>query len=115
MPKNSKTHQCHNACKPMLANRLHSILIGEKQPVNCEKCNDKLGYQYSDYMSLHYTSFHDSDGKYECGKYSESSKNKHLATTPYCINCGSKLKFKLIRTESEQTEKKQYPKNSYFV
>lgn len=113
--KNDNSTKISNASKPMLANRLPSIHIGEKQPVNCEKCNDKLGYQYSDYMSLHYTSFHDSDGKHEGGEYSESSRKKHLATTPYCINCGSKLKFKLIRTESEQTEKKQYSKNSYFV
>ena len=35
--------------------------------------------------------------------------------TPYCLNCGERLKFKLIRESIEELEKKKHHKNSYFV
>ena len=35
--------------------------------------------------------------------------------TPYCLNCGERLKFKLIRESIEELEKKKHDKNSYFV
>ena len=99
----------------MLANRLPSIFIGEKQPVECSNCESKEGYQYSDFMKLHYTTFHDKEGKHDGGTYSESSVILNKGITPYCLNCGERLKFKLIRESIEELEKKKHHENSYFV
>lgn len=77
------------------------IRINEPQPVPCDKCGGFEGYQYSDYMSLHYTSIHGADGEYEMGAYSDGCRMKNKARIPYCRNCGSKLKFRLIRGNGE--------------
>jgi len=80
---------------------MKKIKIGEPQPVDCNNCQSKEGYQYSDFMKLHYTIFHDSKGKYESGTYSDGCTMLNKAVTVYCINCGKKLKFKLIRENFE--------------
>ena len=77
------------------------IKINEPQPKPCPKCKEKHGYQYSDYMSVHYTSQHTADGKYEGGAYSDGCKMHHLAKNAYCSNCGTKLPFKLNRKSHE--------------
>ena len=94
---------------------MQRIKIGEIQPIECDNCQAKEGYQYSDYMNLHYTTFHDSEGKHEGGQYSEGCKQLNKATTPYCLNCGKRLKFKLIRETFEELEAKKYAKGSRFV
>ena len=40
-----------------------TIKIGDKQPVDCPKCKDKLGYRTSDYMKTHYYDFYGEDGE----------------------------------------------------
>lgn len=95
--------------------KMIQIKIGEQQPIECEICNFKYGYQYSDFMKVHYTVFHDSEGKHEGGAYSEGCTMLNKGITPYCTNCGHKLKFKLIRHDFEITEAKKYPKGSRFV
>ena len=109
---NPETATCDNN---VLANRLPTIFVGEKQPVKCDNCESKEGYQYYDFIKLHYTTFHDKDGKHDGGSYSESSVILNKGITPYCLNCGERLKFKLIREKIEELEKKKHHKNSYFV
>ena len=112
---NSVKDQNSTCDNNMLANRLPTIFIGEKQPVECDNCQSKEGYQYSDFMKLHYTTFHDKKGKHDGGSYSESAIILNKGITPYCLNCGERLKFKLIRESIEELEKKKHHKNSYFV
>ena len=51
------------------------------------------------------TSVHNADGTYSGGEYSEGvSLNK--SKTAYCVNCGTKLPFTLIR-EGEDVYKRQ--------
>jgi len=83
---------------------MQKIKVGENQPVDCNKCESKQGYQYSDFMSLHYTVFHNKNGAYEGGQYSEGAKILNKAITPYCCNCGKRLGFKLNREHSEILE-----------
>lgn len=77
------------------------IKINDPQPIDCPNCKSKEGYQYSDYMSVHYTSHHSSEGKYESGAYSDGCKMINQAKNAYCTNCGKKLPFKLIRKSFE--------------
>lgn len=65
-----------------------SIKVTEAQPLPCPYCNGFYGYQYSDLFRMSYTSVHNSDGTY----------------TAYCVNCGTKLPFTLIREGEEQVE-----------
>mgnify|MGYP000486467178 CR=1 FL=1 len=80
---------------------LPKIKIGEPQPVDCENCGDKMGYQYTDYGNIHYTIIHKPNGYYEMGAYSDGWKYLNQSVTPFCSNCGEKLKFKLIRLNGE--------------
>jgi hypothetical protein len=77
------------------------IKVNDPQPLPCPKCNAKEGYQYSDYISVHYTSHHSVDGKYEGGSYSSLCKMHNRAKSAYCLNCGTKLPFKLKRQDYE--------------
>jgi len=79
-----------------------SIKVGEPQPVPCDKCGDKYGYAYSDYMTVNYQSEHYPDGDFEQGSYSDFSRTINKGKTPYCSNCGCKLRFKLDRVDSEE-------------
>jgi hypothetical protein len=81
-----------------------SIKINEPQPKPCPKCNSFEGYQYSDYMTIHYTSFHSEVGKYDGGEYSAGSKILNKGKSAFCCNCGTRLPFKLIRTDSENVD-----------
>ena len=58
-----------------------SIKVTEAQPLPCPYCNGFYGYQYSDLFRMSYTS-----------------------KTAYCVNCGTKLPFTLIREGEEQVE-----------
>lgn len=73
------------------------INIGDPQPLPCAHCKVAHGYQYSDYISVHYTSFHENNGGYEGGEYSTGCKTLNKGNSAYCCNCGKKLSFKLIR------------------
>lgn len=77
------------------------IKINDPQPAPCPKCKELAGYQYSDYMSLHYTSFHSSSGVYESGQYSDVMKTLNLGKSAFCANCGHRLPFRLIRQPFE--------------
>ena len=90
------------------------IKIGENQPIDCENCQNKQGYMYSDLMRTHYTTYHQADGLHDGGSYSESSRIINNGVTPYCTNCGSKLNFKLIRENTEILKTKKYVSKSYF-
>lgn len=83
------------------------IKVGEKQPVPCDKCGYE-GYSYSDYMKIHYVSYHDAEGYYMEGAYSESTMIINNGVTPYCSNCGDRLKFKLIRIDREIVKEKTF-------
>ena len=73
-----------------------SIKITEAQPLPCPYCGGFYGYQYSDLFRMSYTSVHNSDGTYSGGEYSDGvSLNK--SKTAYCVNCGTRLPFTLIR------------------
>jgi DNA-directed RNA polymerase subunit N (RpoN/RPB10) len=80
------------------------INIGDPQPLKCRSCNSKQGYQYSDHLKLHYTTTHESCGKHYGGFYSEYSQVLNEGKTPYCMNCGSKLDFKIKRVKIEVLE-----------
>lgn len=80
------------------------IKICDPQPVACSKCDGFYGYQYSDHMKVHYTSQHSRDGKYEGGSYTDSVNILNRGSTPYCANCGTKLRFKIIRSNNERVE-----------
>lgn len=83
------------------------IKINEEQPLPCPKCKEKFGYQYSDTFRMHYTSFHDAEGKYEGGEYSDGNC-LNRAVTVYCTNCCTKLPFKLKRERFETVNNKNY-------
>lgn len=77
------------------------INVNDPQPLPCPKCKEKEGYQYSDYISLHYTTYHAPNGKHEGGFYSESPKMINQAKEAYCSNCGKKLPFRVNRSRFE--------------
>jgi hypothetical protein len=115
MKHNTDNTPIPESCLASVSKSVTAIKIGEHQPVDCENCKSKEGYQYSDFMKLHYTTFHDKEGKQEGGQYSEGASFQNKGITPYCCNCGKKLKFKLIREDLETLEAKKHPKGSYFV
>jgi hypothetical protein len=67
------------------------IKINEPQPVDCPQCKAKYGYQYSDYISVHFTSFHEASGEYEGAQYSDYHKTLNKGKSAYCLNCRHKL------------------------
>ena len=79
------------------------IKLNDPQPLPCPACKGYFGYQYSDLFRMHYTSFHDPNGKYEGGEYSHGVCLNRSITT-YCCNCSRKLPFKLKRQPSETVE-----------
>jgi hypothetical protein len=91
------------------------IKTGDPQPIDCLNCKGKYGYQYADFMKIHYTTHYDEEGKHTGGQYSECSRMINKGVTAYCCNCGERLNFKLTRVESEELEPKHYPKGSIFV
>lgn len=70
---------------------------GYPQPLDCDKCGDKHGYQYSDSLRCVYYTRHDPDGDHEGGHYSDYQPVTHYGVTAYCVNCGENLKFRLKR------------------
>lgn len=84
---------------------MQTIKINEAQPLPCKKCGEKMGYQYSDYMALHYTSFHSPFGEYEGGAYSDGCNLINKAVSAFCVNCGERLPFKLERKTVEDVSK----------
>ena len=90
-----------------------SIKVTEAQPLPCPYCNGFYGYQYSDLFRMSYTSVHNSDGTYSGGEYSDGvSLNK--SKTAYCVNCGTKLPFTLIREGEEEGSSGTYKIFSSF-
>ena len=73
------------------------INIGDPQPIPCDKCGGMHGYQYSDYISIHYDCIYEADGSYYGGVYSDFSRTLNKGVTAYCSNCGFRLKFDIIR------------------
>ena len=74
------------------------IKAGEPQPLDCEHCEDKFGYQVSDYLKTHYHTQYEESGKH-CGAfYSDYQPLIHKGTSAYCINCASKLKFRIAKS-----------------
>ena len=82
------------------------ITMGEPQPVECSVCASKKGYQISDRVKKYYTTVINNEGFFVRGFYGESEEVITLYKTPYCANCGSKLKFKVKRTLNEVILKK---------
>lgn len=74
---------------------------GEKQPVKCYGCDGFYGYQTSDYIKIHHTVVYSQNGLYERGFYSDSVRLINEGKTPYCPNCGEKLKFKVSRYKGQ--------------
>lgn len=73
-----------------------SISLGDVQPLECENCNGKFGYQKSDYIKTHYTIHFNEDGESEGGFYSDYQPLIHSGIRAYCRNCGGRLKFNII-------------------
>lgn len=79
------------------------IKMNEPQPLDCPRCKTKHGYQYSDTFRMQYTSFHNADGKYDGGEYSDGTCLNRAVST-FCCNCGTRLPFKLERVTGENVE-----------
>lgn len=77
--------------------KLIRINIGDPQPVDCPRCKDKFGYQYTDNIKTQYTCHHEPDGSHYGGEFSDYQPITKAATEIYCLNCGTKLAAKLIR------------------
>jgi len=86
---------------------LPEINSGEKQPIPCENCNDFYGYQTSDYIKIHYTIVYDENGLHERVFYSDSQKLINEGVTPFCSNCGEKLKFKVSKYKGQVLKEKE--------
>lgn len=71
-----------------------TIKIGDPQPLDCPNCKSKEGYQQATLFRMHYTAFYNADGTYEGGQYNDG-KQLHKGTTLYCLNCNTKLNFKI--------------------
>ena len=80
----------------------------------CDNCDDFMGYQYSDLIQHHYTTYHFPNGKLEMGSYSDSQKLIHAGKSAYCSNCNNKLGFLLIRNDYEELELAETEKYSRF-
>lgn len=74
------------------------IELNAPQPLDCIKCKSKEGYQYFDLFRMGYTSYHNSEGKYEGGQYNDG-RCLNKGVTTFCCNCGTKLPFKLNRND----------------
>lgn len=93
---------------------MEKIKVGEPQPVDCKTCKGKEGYQYNDCLQVYYSSNHNQEGNLLYANYSDSSKTINRSVTPYCINCGEKLNFKLIRNPSEVIEIEEIKKGNFI-
>ena len=71
----------------------------EEQPLDCPKCKEKKGYQFSDFILTHYSLGYLPDGECERSWYSDDQKILNAGKTAYCFNCGSRLPFKINRAE----------------
>ena len=75
-----------------------TIKIGDKQPLDCPICKDKLGYRTSDYLRTHYYDFYSEDGEKLGGDYFDCQHIINKLKTTVCHNCGSKLPFNVDRS-----------------
>jgi hypothetical protein len=80
---------------------METIKIGEEQPVPCDHCGDYEGYQVSDYLKTHFTMSFEGDGSFMHSFYSEYQPLITAQVTPYCSNCGTRLRFKMERNKEE--------------
>lgn len=77
--------------------KMPTIKPGEPQPIDCPKCNISHGYQFEDYMKVHYREIYEADGIKWGGAYSDGCSMINEGTTAYCSNCASRLPFKIDR------------------
>ncbi len=70
-----------------------TIKEGEAQPLDCPKCEDKMGYSVSEYMKTHYTTHRNADGTFWQGHYSDYQPTIHRGKTVVCANCSARLPF----------------------
>lgn len=73
------------------------INVGDPQVVDCPRCEDMHGYQYTDNIKGRYTCFHSFDGSTDDGQYSDSIRITKQGTETFCCHCGSKLPMILNR------------------
>lgn len=81
-----------------------TIKLGEPQPVECNSCGEKSGYQVTDKIRTTYTMVYESSGRFELGEYGDSLSYVSRDTRPSCARCGEKLNFKINRNIIEWTE-----------
>ena len=73
------------------------IKIGEKHPLECGKCEDFMGYQVSDYVKTHFYMCYKPDGEFNNAFYGDYQPRITEGVTAFCMNCATKLKFKVRR------------------
>lgn len=73
------------------------IKRGDPQPVPCQNCEESHGYTLWDKIAISYGTNYNSDGTHNGGNYGDSERILNEATTPYCLNCGRRMKFKVYR------------------
>ena len=74
------------------------INIGDDQPIGCETCKSKEGYQFSDRIKAHFNMIYSPSGEHVHSAFGEYQPVINKAKTAYCPNCGNKLGFKINRT-----------------
>lgn len=74
------------------------INAGDPQPVDCNNCEGKFGYQQSDYIKVHFVSMFKASGAADGGFYGNSQRIINQGITCYCTNCFEPLKFKLNKS-----------------
>jgi ssDNA-binding Zn-finger/Zn-ribbon topoisomerase 1 len=72
-------------------NNKTTISPGDPQPIDCPNCEDKHGYQITNYIKIHYTDVYNEDGTVNSGFYGEAGKVIWSGKTAQCVNCGTKL------------------------
>lgn len=83
-----------------MSKKITRIKMNDPQPAECPKCKSKEGYQYHDTFKMDYVSFHNADGKYEGGQYTDGIRlRKGIAV--YCRECLEKLPFRMLREDGE--------------
>lgn len=72
-----------------------SIKLGDPQPVNCDRCRAKYGYQIEQQIRTLYVTRYHPDGYFESGDYGGPIKTLQHKLIPYCANCLNTLNFNI--------------------
>jgi len=67
----------------------------EPQPIDCPKCNDKLGYRVTTVQQIHSDVVYNPDGEYKTIIDSEYRKNIRTLKRIVCTECLTKLNFEV--------------------